>query len=72
MQLILQMPEFVTLFTAEKKVVFPAENKVAVDDVCIELAPGEGGLKVNVTADQTPVTLIRLRWQKTFPEGAHV
>ena len=47
----LNMPEFVTLFTAEKKVVFPAENKVAVDDVCIELAPGEGGLKVNVTAE---------------------
>ena len=70
MSYLLNMPEQVTLFTAEKKSVFPAENVIRQDDVRIDLLQTACGVKVQVAAEQTPVNFVRLRWHRKFPENA--
>jgi alpha-galactosidase len=66
----LNMPEIVSLFTAEKKYVSAAENVIRQDDVSIELQPTDCGVKVRVTAEHTPVSFVRLRWHRKFPDDA--
>lgn len=70
MNSLLQNPDFVTLFTTEKKYVFTASEKMQCEDAVIELQQGEYGLKIKVTADNAPLEYIRLRWNRKFPAGA--
>ena len=67
---VLGMPDFVTVFTSGKKQEFRADEMLSLDDISVKLLPDETGLKVQVTAMQTPVEYIRLRWLKKFPASA--
>lgn len=45
----------------------PVEGGVAQGDVSVTVCPAEEGLAVRVTADTTPVSMVKLRWQLEEP-----
>lgn len=66
----LGIPDFVTLFTDKRKRVFSQTETMQLDDVSVELLPGEYGVKVQISALTTPLEYLRLRWQKKLPANA--
>ena len=70
MSYVLGMPDFVMVCSDKKKVVFSAADTMQSDDVTVGLSQESEGLKVRVTAGDTPVEFVRLRWLKKFPAEA--
>ena len=66
----LNAPDFITLFTSEKKCTFPADGTLRFEDAEIKIIPAGENIKIEVSADTAPIEYIRLRWQKKFPAEA--
>lgn len=64
---ILDRPDFVTLFTSDKKQVFSSADDMRFEDVEIKLCENKDGISVKLSADCTAVSYIRLRWNRSFP-----
>lgn len=68
--MILRNPNFITLYTGDKdKSVFPDASGIVSDissasvgDVSVNLTEADGALRLSLTADNTPVRFIRLRF----------
>ena len=66
----LAMPDFVTLFTNDRKSVFSDVETIQQDDVSVKLTSTDNGVKVQVSAVNTPINYLRLRWQMKLPADA--
>ena len=67
---ILKNPDFVTLFTSDKKRVFSSGENMCLDDAVIEIFSTDSGVKIQVTADSTPLEYIRVRWNTKINPSA--
>ena len=66
----MNIPDFITVYTADKRKIFSAEESISFDDVSVSIITTGNSIKVRVTADNTPLEFIRLRWNRKFPQGA--
>lgn len=66
----LDLPDQVTLVTERgEHILAPAEN-MTFQDVSLALTSEDDGLKIEITADRTPLNFLFLRWNRRLPENA--
>ncbi len=66
----LDLPDQVTLVTERgEHLLAPAEN-MTFQDVSLALSSEDDGLKIEITADRTPLNFLFLRWDRRLPENA--
>lgn len=64
----IRYPDHVTVYTETDVYKQTYTGDIVIDDINLSLGLENDGLSVKVTADQTPITFIRLRWNFTAEE----
>ena len=72
-QIMLGIPDYITVETEEKKqVVVPCKSEVCMDDIVVKLEDDGEQENVYLTAQTSAVKYLKLRWNRKAPEKARV
>ena len=63
----IQTPDYISIYTENDKNTFSFSNNIKKDDITVDVSLKNELLHIDLTADQTPVKYISLRWN--FNEG---
>ena len=63
----LQIPDHLCVFTESAQFSFAGTAEMQKEDIVVKLKPENSGIGIRVSADTTPVTFVRLRWEHKFP-----
>lgn len=64
----LRYPDYLTVYTEKDAKTFPFAQTVSFDDVSVSMTEADGAIRLQLTADTTPVRYIRLRYNFTDEE----
>lgn len=67
---IIRIPDYVEIETEETNKLLPGAEQVAYKDVNVTFAATEEGLNVRITATESGLSWIKLRWNTPMPDGA--